>query len=322
MPSATACWAGRLPGEKISVAEAHGPPGAEIRGTSVGNVERIKAVADRIGRCREEGHDVVVVVSAMGHTTDELTGLANAITSTPTQREMDMLLASGEQVSIALLAMALNAQGVSATSMTGLQVAIATESTHGRARSSGSAPSATASVLARWWWSPASRAPALAAMGSTKSPPWGAGSDTSLSPWRRPWGRCLRDLHRRSRCAQHRPAQGARCPADGHDQLRRNAGTRQPGGLRAPSRAVEIARNYVNLVVRSSWSDAPASGSPAVQPVRSAVAAWSSAALWMGWRKSTARPCSPSPTPRSTGHCRDCSKPSLKRESSDHSGHP
>ena len=103
-------------------------------GTSVGSVERIKAVADRIGRCREEGHDVVVVVSAMGHTTDELTGLANAITSAPTQREMDMLLASGEQVSIALLAMALNAQGVSATSMTGPQVGIATESTHGRAR--------------------------------------------------------------------------------------------------------------------------------------------------------------------------------------------
>ena len=93
-------------------------------GTSVGSVERIKAVADRIGRCREEGHDVVVVVSAMGHTTDELTSLANAITSTPTQREMDMLLASGEQVSIALLAMALNAQGVSATSMTGPQVGI------------------------------------------------------------------------------------------------------------------------------------------------------------------------------------------------------
>ena len=103
-------------------------------GTSVGSVERIKAVADRIGRCREEGHDVVVVVSAMGHTTDELTGLANAITSTPTQREMDMLLASGEQVSIALLAMALNQQGVAAVSMTGPQVGIVTESTHGRAR--------------------------------------------------------------------------------------------------------------------------------------------------------------------------------------------
>ena len=77
-------------------------------GTSVGSVERIQAVAQRISRSREDGHDVVVVVSAMGHTTDELTGLAAAITDTPPQREMDMLLASGEQVSIALLAMALN----------------------------------------------------------------------------------------------------------------------------------------------------------------------------------------------------------------------
>ena len=103
-------------------------------GTSVGSVERIQAVAERISRSREEGHDVVVVVSAMGHTTDELTGLASAITDSPPQREMDMLLASGEQVSIALLAMALNQQGVAAVSMTGPQVGIVTESTHGRAR--------------------------------------------------------------------------------------------------------------------------------------------------------------------------------------------
>ena len=103
-------------------------------GTSVGSVERSQAVAQRIARCREEGHDVVVVVSAMGHTTDELTGLAAAITADPPRREMDMLLASGEQVSIALLAMALNALGVSAVSMTGPQVGIVTESTHGRAR--------------------------------------------------------------------------------------------------------------------------------------------------------------------------------------------
>ena len=103
-------------------------------GTSVGSVERIQAVAQRIARCREEGQDVVVVVSAMGHTTDELTGLAAAINADPPRREMDMLLASGEQVSIALLAMALNALGVSAVSMTGPQVGIVTESTHGRAR--------------------------------------------------------------------------------------------------------------------------------------------------------------------------------------------
>ena len=103
-------------------------------GTSVGSVERIQAVAERIGRCRDAGDAVVVVVSAMGHTTDELTGLAAAISASPPQREMDMLLASGEQVSIALLAMALNERGIAAVSMTGPQVGIVTESTHGRAR--------------------------------------------------------------------------------------------------------------------------------------------------------------------------------------------
>ena len=97
-------------------------------GTSVGSSERIKAVAQRIARSREDGHEVVVVVSAMGHTTDELTGLAASLNSEPPQREMDMLLASGEQVSIALLAMALHAEGISATSMTGPQVGIVTES--------------------------------------------------------------------------------------------------------------------------------------------------------------------------------------------------
>jgi aspartate kinase len=103
-------------------------------GTSVADVERIQAVAQRIAESRQAGHDLVVVVSAMGHTTDELTGLARAISSSPPQREMDMLLATGEQVSIALLSMALNALGVPAVSMTGPQAGILTESAHGRAR--------------------------------------------------------------------------------------------------------------------------------------------------------------------------------------------
>ena len=103
-------------------------------GTSVADVERIQAVAKRIAGSREAGHDLVIVVSAMGHTTDELTGLARAISTNPPQREMDMLLATGEQVSIALLSMALNNLGVPAISMTGPQVGILTESAHGRAR--------------------------------------------------------------------------------------------------------------------------------------------------------------------------------------------
>ena len=103
-------------------------------GTSVADVERIQAVARRIAASREEGHELVIVVSAMGHTTDELTGLARAISAQPPQRELDMLLATGEQVSIALLSIALHQLGVPAVSMTGTQAGIVTESAHGRAR--------------------------------------------------------------------------------------------------------------------------------------------------------------------------------------------
>ncbi len=103
-------------------------------GTSLGSIERIKSVAQRIKSSREDGNDLVVVVSAMGHTTDELTTLASGITIHPPTRELDMLLSTGEQVSISLLAMALNELGVPAISLTGTQAGIITESAHGRAR--------------------------------------------------------------------------------------------------------------------------------------------------------------------------------------------
>ena len=103
-------------------------------GTSVGNVERIQAVAKRIAVSKDLGHNLVIVVSAMGQTTNQLTDLAKVISSKPPQREMDMLLATGEQVSIALLSMALHELGIPAVSMTGAQVGIVTESAHGRAR--------------------------------------------------------------------------------------------------------------------------------------------------------------------------------------------
>ncbi len=103
-------------------------------GTSVGTVQRIKAVAKRIAESKDIGHEIVVVVSAMGQTTDELTALAKGISSNPPQREMDMLLSTGEQVSIALLSIALNELGIQAISMTGSQVGIVTESSHGKAR--------------------------------------------------------------------------------------------------------------------------------------------------------------------------------------------
>ena len=103
-------------------------------GTSLGSIERIKAVAKRIKASKDKGNDLVIVVSAMGHTTDQLTKLASEITIHHHHREMDMLLATGEQVSISLLTMALKELGLQAISLTGAQAGIITESAHGRAR--------------------------------------------------------------------------------------------------------------------------------------------------------------------------------------------
>ncbi len=103
-------------------------------GTSVGSVERIQAVAQRVKRSRDQGHEVVVVVSAMSGETDRLIGLAHAIQPRPVPRELDVLIATGEQVTIALLAMALEAVGCPARSYTGSQVQIRTDSAHNKAR--------------------------------------------------------------------------------------------------------------------------------------------------------------------------------------------
>lgn len=103
-------------------------------GTSVGGVEQIKNVAKKIIKSRTEGHDVVVVVSAMAGETDRLLSLAHSITSVPVERELDVLLSSGERVTIALLSMALNSMGCPAMSLTGRQVGIITDSAHTRAK--------------------------------------------------------------------------------------------------------------------------------------------------------------------------------------------
>ncbi|GAB4241218.1 MAG: aspartate kinase [Stanieria sp.] len=103
-------------------------------GTSVGSVERIKAVAQLVHQTVQKGNSLVVVVSAMGKTTDTLVNLAREISTNPCRREMDMLLSTGEQVSIALLSMALQELGQPAVSLTGAQVGIVTEAEHSRAR--------------------------------------------------------------------------------------------------------------------------------------------------------------------------------------------
>ena len=103
-------------------------------GTSVGSVERIQAVADRVVHAREEGNDVVVVVSAMGETTDDLLAMAHTIAPIPEPRELDMLLTSGERIAMALLGIAINARGCRAASYTGSQAGIMTDTRHGAAK--------------------------------------------------------------------------------------------------------------------------------------------------------------------------------------------
>jgi aspartate kinase len=103
-------------------------------GTSVGHIDRIRAVARRIMQAKEAGHDVVVVVSAMGRTTDELLAMAHQLTPAPNRRELDLLLTAGERIAMSLLAIAINDDGYRAASYTGSQAGIITDTEHGQAK--------------------------------------------------------------------------------------------------------------------------------------------------------------------------------------------
>ncbi len=103
-------------------------------GTSLGTPEKVKKTADRVIQRKNEGNDVAVVVSAMGHTTDELIELSRQVTDDPPDREMDMLMSNGEVISMAILAMAIHAKGHAAISLTGPQAEVMTDSAHRRAR--------------------------------------------------------------------------------------------------------------------------------------------------------------------------------------------
>ena len=128
-------------------------------GTSVGSVERIEAVADRVVHARERGNDVVVVVSAMGQTTDDLLAMATEIATVPDPRELDMLLTAGERIAMSLLGIAINARGCRAASYTGSQAGIMTDHQHGQAKIVEIRPGASSrhSKPATSWCSPASR---------------------------------------------------------------------------------------------------------------------------------------------------------------------
>ncbi|TYO69706.1 aspartate kinase [Rossellomorea marisflavi] len=118
-------------------------------GTSVGSVERIKRMAQHVIREKQKGKEVAVVVSAMGDTTDHLTKLASEITAHPPKREMDLLLSTGEQITIALLTLSIQEAGFKAVSLTGRQAGIRTDGVHGKARIKGIDPSRVREELRR-----------------------------------------------------------------------------------------------------------------------------------------------------------------------------
>jgi len=229
-------------------------------GSSLGSVERIQAVAKRVCQTVKAGNSLVVVVSAMGKTTDGLVSLAKELSSNPSRREMDMLLATGEQVSIALLTIALQELGQDAISLTGAQVGIVTEAAHSKARILEISPDrlerhlqeGKVIVVAGFQGISNTRELEITTLGR-------GGSDTSAV--------ALAAAIKADYCEIYTDVPGIlttdpRLVPDA--QLLREITANEMlelaslGAKVLHPRAVEIARNYgVELVVRSSWSEDP-----------------------------------------------------------------
>ncbi|MEG4575039.1 aspartate kinase [Microcoleus sp. N3A4] len=236
-------------------------------GTSVGTVDRILEVARRVVKTAQLGNSLVVVLSAMGKTTDGLVKLAKEISPNPNKREMDMLLSTGEQVSIALLSMALQEMGQPAISFTGAQVGIVTEAAHTRARILRIDPNRLQSQLKSGKVVVVAGFQGIADAGELEITTLGrGGSDTTAV--------ALAAALRADRCEIYTDVPGIlttdpRLVADAQlmdeitcDEMLELASL---GAKVLHPRAVEIAKNYgVPLVVLSSWSDAP--GTRVVSP--------------------------------------------------------
>ncbi len=238
-------------------------------GTSVGSVERIQAVAQRVYKTVKAGNSIVVVVSAMGKTTDGLVKLANEISRNPNRREMDMLLSTGEQVTIALLTMALQELGQPAISMTGAQVGIVTEAEHSRARIlhiettrlTRHINEGKVVVVAGFQGTSSTKEMEITTLGR-------GGSDTSAV--------AIAAALRASFCEIYTDVPGIlttdpRLVAEAQlmDAITCNEMLELAslGAKVLHPRAVEIARNYgVPLVVRSSWTDAPGTWVTSAKP--------------------------------------------------------
>ncbi len=156
-------------------------------GSSVADADGIKRVAQRIIASRKVGHSVVVVVSAMGDTTDDLLDLAKEVSPLPPARELDMLLTSGERISMALLAMAIANLGLSARSYTGSQAGVITDDVHGKARIIDVTPGRIAGALTDGHIPIVAAFRACPRTGRT-SPRWGGAAPTPRRwPWPQPW---------------------------------------------------------------------------------------------------------------------------------------
>ncbi len=237
-------------------------------GTSVGSVERIMAVAKRAKSCAKAGNSLVVVVSAMGKTTDGLVKLAQEISANPSRREMDMLLSTGEQVTIALLSMALQELGQPAISLTGAQVGIVTEAEHSRARILHIKPERITGQLQEGKVVVVAGFQGISNTSDLEITTLGrGGSDTSAV--------ALAAALKADYCEIYTDVPGilttdprlvpqAQLMAEiTCDEMLELASL---GAKVLHPRAVEIARNYgVELVVRSSWTDEP--GTRVVSPI-------------------------------------------------------
>ncbi len=238
-------------------------------GTSVGSVERIQAVAQRVHKTVKAGNSLVVVVSAMGKTTDGLVKLANEISPNPNRREMDMLLSTGEQVTIALLSMALQELGQSAISMTGAQVGIVTEAEYSRARILHIETTRLSRHINEGKVVVVAGFQGISSAGEMEITTLGrGGSDTSAvaiaAALRANFCEIYTDVPGILTTDPRLVAEAQLMDAITCNEMLELASL---GAKVLHPRAVEIARNYgVPLVVRSSWTDAPGTWVTSAQP--------------------------------------------------------
>ena len=228
-------------------------------GTSVNGPERIRAVATRVAAARAAGHAMVVVVSAMGDTTDELIALAHRVSPQPSRREMDMLLTTGERVSMALLAMALHDLGVHAISFTGSQSGILTDEAHANARIIGVKPDRIRAALEAGQVAIVAGFQGVSPVTKEITTLGRGGSDTTAVALAAALGRARCEIYTDVDgvyTADPRVVPGARLvPKMGY---RSCSALAHLGGRVLHARCVDLAaRERVALAVRSSFRDAP-----------------------------------------------------------------